>query len=144
MEALSLSIPIIRVTNTNYISLSAATNYASLSSLHHRSSSSSSRPFTLVRIHFLLLYLIINGLFFLFLSKMEYECEQKLIFVAFLLCTLQKKTVVRVQAESEDFELKQVRDMAAAKKRWETLVFFILNSISFGTIIHFDDCVCYN
>ncbi|KAK2442981.1 Rhodanese-like domain-containing protein 11, chloroplastic [Trifolium repens] len=80
MEALSLSIPIIRVTNTNYISLSAATNYASLSSLHHRSSSSSTRPFTL------------------------------------------KKTVVRVQAESEDFELKQVRDMAAAKKRWEALL----------------------
>jgi hypothetical protein len=144
MEALSLSIPIIRVTNTNYISLSAATNYASLSSLHHRSSSSSTRPFTLVRIHFLLLYLIINGLFFLFLSKMEYECEQKLIFVAFLLCTLQKKTVVRVQAESEDFELKQVRDMAAAKKRWEALVFYILNSFSFGSVIHFDDSVCYN
>ncbi|WJX39205.1 Rhodanese-like domain-containing protein 11, chloroplastic [Trifolium repens] len=80
MEALSLSIPIISVTNTNYISLSAATNYASLSSLHHRTSSSSTRPFTL------------------------------------------KKTVVRVQAESEDFELKQVRDMAAAKKRWETLL----------------------
>ncbi|GAU40426.1 hypothetical protein TSUD_136730 [Trifolium subterraneum] len=82
MEALSLSIPIISVTNsnTNYISLSASTNYASLSSLHHRSSSSSTRPFTL------------------------------------------KKTVVRVQAESEDFELKQVRDMAAAKKRWEALL----------------------
>jgi hypothetical protein len=144
MEALSLSIPIISVTNANYISLSSATHYASLSSLHHRSSSSSTRPFTLVRIHFLLLYLIINGLFFLFLSKMEYECEQKLIFVAFLLCTLQKKTVVRVQAESEDFELKQVRDMAAAKKRWEALVFYILNSFSFGSVIHFDDSVCYN
>ncbi|KAK2388934.1 Rhodanese/Cell cycle control phosphatase superfamily protein [Trifolium repens] len=80
MEALSLSIPIISVTNTNYISLSSATHYASLSSLHHRSSSSSTRPFTL------------------------------------------KNTVVRVQAGSEDFELKQVRDMAAAKKRWEALL----------------------
>jgi hypothetical protein len=57
---------------------------------------------------------------------------------------LQKKTVVRVQAESEDFELKQVRDMAAAKKRWEALVFYIINSISFGSVIHFDDSVCYN
>ncbi|CAJ2644522.1 unnamed protein product [Trifolium pratense] len=85
MEALSLSIPIIRVTNsnTNYISLGAATNYGSLSSLHHRSSSSSTRPFTLKK---------------------------------------KKKTVVRVRAESEDFELKQVRDMAAAKKRWEALL----------------------
>ncbi|CAJ2644515.1 rhodanese-like domain-containing protein 11, chloroplastic isoform X2 [Trifolium pratense] len=86
MEALSLSIPIIRVTNsnTNYISLGAATNYGSLSSLHHRSSSSSTRPFTLKK--------------------------------------KKKKTVVRVRAESEDFELKQVRDMAAAKKRWEALL----------------------
>ncbi|KAE9604297.1 putative Rhodanese-like domain-containing protein [Lupinus albus] len=30
--------------------------------------------------------------------------------------------VVRVQAESEDGELKQMRDMAAARKRWEALI----------------------
>lgn len=43
-----------------------------------------------------------------------------MIFVAF---TLQKKSVVLVKAENEeDFELKQVRDMAAARKRWEALV----------------------
>lgn len=34
-----------------------------------------------------------------------------------------QKSVVRVKAESDDYELKQVRDMAAAKKRWEALVF---------------------
>lgn len=81
MEALSL--PTISVTNSNsntsYISLSAATNYASLSSLQHRLSSST-RLFTM------------------------------------------KKNVVRVKAENEDFELKQVRDMAAARKRWEALL----------------------
>jgi len=42
-----------------------------------------------------------------------------MIFVAF---PLQKKSVFRVKAENEDFELKQVRDMAAARKRWEALV----------------------
>lgn len=80
MEALSL--PTITVTNSNtntYISLSAATNYASLSSLQHRPSSST---------------------------------RQKSM----------KKNVVRVKAENEDFELKQVRDMAAARKRWEALL----------------------
>ncbi|XP_074381733.1 rhodanese-like domain-containing protein 11, chloroplastic [Apium graveolens] len=29
---------------------------------------------------------------------------------------------VRIQAENEDFELKQAKDMAAARKRWEALV----------------------
>jgi len=48
MEALSL--PTISVTN-HYISLTAATSYASLSSLQHRpSSSSSTRRFTMVGI----------------------------------------------------------------------------------------------
>ncbi|OIV98184.1 hypothetical protein TanjilG_11581 [Lupinus angustifolius] len=36
--------------------------------------------------------------------------------------TLNLKRVVRVQAESEDNELKQMRDMAAARKRWEALI----------------------
>lgn len=36
---------------------------------------------------------------------------------------LQKSVAVRVQAESEDYELKQMRDMAAARKRWESLVY---------------------
>jgi len=45
-----------------------------------------------------------------------------MIFVAF---PLQKKSAVRVKAENEDFELKQVRDMAAARKRWEALVGFL-------------------
>ncbi|CAL5203261.1 unnamed protein product [Lathyrus oleraceus] len=81
MEALSLSLPTITVTNSNlnYVSLSAASGYASLSSLQHRPSSST-RLFAM------------------------------------------KKSVVRVRAENEDFELKQVRDMAAAKKRWEALL----------------------
>lgn len=29
-----------------------------------------------------------------------------------------------MQADNEDFELKQMRDMAAAKKRWDALVCF--------------------
>lgn len=106
MEALSL--PTISVTNSNsntYISLSAATNYASLSSLQHRPSSST-KHFTMVGI-----------------SSFVISCYmwiKKMIFVAF---TLQKKSVVLVKAENEeDFELKQVRDMAAARKRWEALV----------------------
>ncbi|KAK7350662.1 hypothetical protein VNO77_09519 [Canavalia gladiata] len=33
-----------------------------------------------------------------------------------------KKSVIRVQAEGEDYELKQMRDMAAARKRWEALI----------------------
>ncbi|KAH1246156.1 Rhodanese-like domain-containing protein 11, chloroplastic [Glycine max] len=33
-----------------------------------------------------------------------------------------RKSAVRVQAENEDFELKQMRDMAAARKRWEALI----------------------
>ncbi|MED6206364.1 Rhodanese-like domain-containing protein 11, chloroplastic [Stylosanthes scabra] len=36
--------------------------------------------------------------------------------------TLSLKSVVRVQAETEDYELKQMRDMAAARKRWESLI----------------------
>ncbi|CAI8597586.1 unnamed protein product [Vicia faba] len=81
MKALSLSLPTITATNSNlnYGSFSAASSYASLSSLQHRPSSSTT------------------------LFSM-------------------KKSVVRVQAENEDFELKQVRDMAAAKKRWEALL----------------------
>ncbi|KAI4336239.1 hypothetical protein L6164_014788 [Bauhinia variegata] len=36
--------------------------------------------------------------------------------------THRSKNVIRVQADGEDYELKQMRDMAAAKKRWEALV----------------------
>ncbi|XP_057729559.1 rhodanese-like domain-containing protein 11, chloroplastic [Arachis stenosperma] len=36
--------------------------------------------------------------------------------------TLSLKSVVRVQADSEDYELKQMRDMAAARKRREALI----------------------
>ncbi|XP_027338590.1 rhodanese-like domain-containing protein 11, chloroplastic isoform X2 [Abrus precatorius] len=36
--------------------------------------------------------------------------------------SLSLKSVIRVQAESEDYELKQMRDMAAARKRWEALI----------------------
>ncbi|XP_022135280.1 rhodanese-like domain-containing protein 11, chloroplastic isoform X1 [Momordica charantia] len=31
-------------------------------------------------------------------------------------------SVIRMQTDSEDYDLKQMRDMAAAKKRWESLV----------------------
>lgn len=44
---------------------------------------------------------------------------------------LQRKSVVRVQAENEDYELKQMRDMAAARKRWEALVYFNFNQFVF-------------
>lgn len=33
-----------------------------------------------------------------------------------------RKSLLRVQAQSEDYELKQMRDMAAARKRWEALI----------------------
>ncbi|XP_073225173.1 rhodanese-like domain-containing protein 11, chloroplastic isoform X2 [Cicer arietinum] len=83
MEALSLSLPLPLITvtnsNANYTPLTAATSYSSLSSLQHRPSSSTTKPFTF-------------------------------------------KSVVRVRAEGEDNELKQMRDMAAARKRWESLI----------------------
>nr|XP_027190844.1 rhodanese-like domain-containing protein 11, chloroplastic isoform X2 [Cicer arietinum] len=82
MEALSLSLPLPLITvtnsNANYTPLTAATSYSSLSSLQHRPSSSTTKPFTF--------------------------------------------SVVRVRAEGEDNELKQMRDMAAARKRWESLI----------------------
>lgn len=47
----------------------------------------------------------------------------------------QRFNVVKMQSDSEDYELKQMRDMAAAKKRWDSLVgtqcLFILNCIAF-------------
>lgn len=36
-----------------------------------------------------------------------------------------------MQAGDEDFELKQMRDMAAAKKRWDALVLFKHHSLLF-------------
>ncbi|ESW09986.1 hypothetical protein PHAVU_009G171900 [Phaseolus vulgaris] len=78
MEALSL-LPINTLTN-NHISLSASSNYASLSSSLQLNPSVKARTLTL------------------------------------------RKSLVRVQAENEDYELKQVRDMAAARKRWEALI----------------------
>ncbi|KAM1080655.1 hypothetical protein TB2_014952 [Malus domestica] len=33
-----------------------------------------------------------------------------------------RSTATRMQGDNEDYELKQMRDMAAAKKRWEALV----------------------
>ncbi|KAK7302161.1 hypothetical protein RJT34_13042 [Clitoria ternatea] len=77
MEALSL--PITNST-ANYIPLTAASNYASPSSLPLNSCFKTTP------------------------------------------LTLKKKNVFRVQAESEDYDLKQMRDMAAARKRWEALI----------------------
>ncbi|RXH77733.1 hypothetical protein DVH24_039704 [Malus domestica] len=37
-----------------------------------------------------------------------------------------RSTATRMQGDNEDYELKQMRDMAAAKKRWEALVRVIL------------------
>ncbi|RAL50524.1 hypothetical protein DM860_014466 [Cuscuta australis] len=37
-------------------------------------------------------------------------------------CVLQTKAVLRVHSERDDNELKQTRDMAAARKRWESLI----------------------
>jgi hypothetical protein len=36
-----------------------------------------------------------------------------------------------MQADGEDYELKQMRDMAAARKRWEALVFCTQNNSTF-------------
>ncbi|TKY73570.1 Rhodanese domain-containing protein 11 [Spatholobus suberectus] len=79
MEALSLPINSLINPTPNHISLSATSNYASLSSLQ-LNPSFTARPLTL------------------------------------------RKSVVRVKTESEDYELKQMRDMAAARKRWEALI----------------------
>lgn len=49
-----------------------------------------------------------------------------------------QKGVVRVQAESEDFELKQMRDMAAARKRWEALVCEFNFIQLFGNVLDFE------
>lgn len=34
----------------------------------------------------------------------------------------QKWRVVKMLAETDDYDLKQMRDMAAARKRWDSLV----------------------
>lgn len=75
--------------------------------------------------------LIINGFCFLpsFLSGSCVWAKGKMI--AFFFFFLQRKSAVRVQAENEDFELKQMRDMAAARKRWEALVYFQFHFIFF-------------
>lgn len=40
-----------------------------------------------------------------------------------VLCCIQRGVSIRMQADGEDYELKQTKDLAAAKKRWEALVF---------------------
>lgn len=52
---------------------------------------------------------------FIFLVFLSYF----LIWVVFL---IQRRSATRMQADNEDYELKQMRDMAAAKKRWDALV----------------------
>lgn len=37
---------------------------------------------------------------------------------------VQYRNDIRMQAVQEEYELKQMKDMAAAKKRWDALVFF--------------------
>lgn len=62
---------------------------------------------------------LFSGFFLIWVSRLS-KTEDDNFFFFFL----QRKSVVRVQAESVDFELKQMRDMAAARKRWEALVHF--------------------
>ncbi|CAH9072044.1 unnamed protein product [Cuscuta epithymum] len=78
----ALSLPKISLTNlsANITSLSAASNYASLSTSQQLNPSFPTRSLTL------------------------------------------KKGVLPVQSEIKDNELKQMRDMAAARKRWEALI----------------------
>lgn len=35
---------------------------------------------------------------------------------------IQQWRTIRMQADDEDYELKQMKDMTAARKRWEALV----------------------
>ncbi|CAH9099718.1 unnamed protein product [Cuscuta europaea] len=79
----ALSLPKISLSNRSAYSasLSAASNYASLSTSQQLNRSFPTRPL------------------------------------------ISKKSVLRVQSQIEDNELKQMRDMAAARKRWEALVF---------------------
>ena len=44
---------------------------------------------------------------------------------------IQRRNVIRMQSDNEDSELKQVRDMAAARKRWEALVIRFVLSFTF-------------
>jgi len=119
MEALSL-LPINTLTN-NHISLSASSNYVSLSSSLQLNPSVKARTLTLVFIHSFFLY---RGLF-CFLGPTWNNDNW--------VSVLQRKSLVRVQAENEDYELKQVRDMAAARKRWEALVFFNFINLFFSS-----------
>ena len=48
---------------------------------------------------------------------------------------ISQKSVIRAEADNEDYELQQMRDMAAARKRWEALVFHIT---AFNSIVLFD------
>ncbi|CAH9099720.1 unnamed protein product [Cuscuta europaea] len=78
----ALSLPKISLSNRSAYSasLSAASNYASLSTSQQLNRSFPTRPL------------------------------------------ISKKSVLRVQSQIEDNELKQMRDMAAARKRWEALI----------------------
>lgn len=51
-----------------------------------------------------------------------------------------KSSVVRMRAvaESEEAEVKQAKEMAAARRRWETLVLFLL--IYFLKLFHTAEC----
>lgn len=44
------------------------------------------------------------------------------LFVSVCQCFAQHFNVIKMQSDSDDYELKQMRDMAAAKKRWDSLV----------------------
>ncbi|KAF4370633.1 hypothetical protein G4B88_013389 [Cannabis sativa] len=57
----------------------------------------------------------------------QLRIEPAILAAIFDLCMLlfwffKKRGGIRMQAENEDYELKQVKDMAAARKRWEALV----------------------
>lgn len=49
---------------------------------------------------------------------------------------LQKRRVIRMVAETDDYDLKQMKDMAAARKRWDSLVLLFSQPL-----FHFRDAV---
>lgn len=49
----------------------------------------------------------------------------------------QRLGLIRMGTEGEDFELKQMKDMAAARKRWEALVWSIISCKKSDVFLNF-------
>lgn len=76
------------------------------------------------------------GFLFLFFFSLSFDWFQVGMFwKGSCLFFIQRHGIVRMQAYEEEYELKQMKDMAAARKRWEALVFNIITSTNAAFII---------